>query len=96
MIQLFFMKNINSATEIIRAFDYFSLFSGLKISKIKCKIAGISVLKGVKLTFCGMKSVNLNNDVLKILGLCYSYHKEQENEKNFLNDIKKFQNALNM
>ena len=46
MIQLFIIKNINSATEIIKAFDYFSLFSGLKINNAKYKIAGTGVLKG--------------------------------------------------
>ena len=54
------------------------------------------MLKGVKLALCGMKCVNLNNDVIKILGLCYSYDKKLENEKNFLNHIKKLQNVLNM
>ena len=45
------MKNINFATEIIKTFD----FSGLKINKAKYEIAGIGVLKGVKLALCGMK-----------------------------------------
>ena len=58
-----FIKNINSAKEIIKTFDYFSLFSVLKIDNATCEIAGIGVLKGVKLTLCGMKYVNLNNDV---------------------------------
>ena len=53
------------------------------------------MLKGAKLALCGMKCVNLNNDVIKILGLCYSYGKKLENEKNFLNHIIKLQNVLN-
>ena len=28
------------------------------------------VLNGVKQALCGMKCVNLNNDVIKILGIC--------------------------
>ena len=63
----FFVKNINSATEIIKTIDYFSLFSGFEINKTKCKIAGSGVLKGIKLALCGMKCVNLNDDVIKIL-----------------------------
>ena len=63
----FFIKNINSATEIIKTIDYFSLFSGFEINKTKCKIAGSGVLKGIKLALCGMKCVNLNDDVIKIL-----------------------------
>ena len=53
------------------------------------------MLKGAKLALCGMKCVNLNNDVIKILRLCYSYDKKLENEKNFLNHIIKLQNVLN-
>ena len=45
---------------------------------------------------CGMKCVNLNNDVIKILAICYSYNKQLENEKNFLNHIIKLQNVLKM
>ena len=43
-----------------------------------------------------MKYINLNNDVIKILGICYSYDKKLGNEKNLLNHIKKLQNILNM
>ena len=70
------------------------LFSGLKINKAKCKIARISLLKGIKLALCGMECVNLNDDVIKILGICYSY--ETRKWKNFLNHITKLQNVLNM
>ena len=77
----FFIKHINSATDIIKTFDSFSLFSDLNINKTKCEIAGICVLKGVKLALCGMKCVNLN-DVIKIFGICYSYDKKLENGKN--------------
>ena len=89
------MKNMNSVREVIKKFDYFSLFSGIKINKAKCEIAGIALLKGVKLALCGMECVNLNN-VIKILGICYSYDKKLKNEKNFLNHIIKLQNVLNM
>ena len=54
------------------------------------------MLKRVKLALRGVKCVNLNNDVIKILELCYSYDSKLENEKNFLNHIIKLQNILNM
>ena len=54
------------------------------------------MLKGVKLALCSIKCINLNNYVIKMLGICYSYDKKLENEKNFLNHILKFQNVLNM
>ena len=43
-----------------------------------------------------MKSVNLDNDVIKIFGICYSYNKKLGNEKNFLNHIIKLENVLNI
>ena len=45
----------------------FLFFSGLKINKTKCKIAGIGVLKGVKLALCGMECVDLNSALIKTL-----------------------------
>ena len=54
------------------------------------------VLKGVKLALCGMECVNLSNDVIKILGICYSFDKKLENEKSFLIHIIKLENVLNM
>ena len=63
----FFIKNVTSAIETMKTFNYFSLFFGLKINKTKCKIAGIGVLKQVKLALCGMKCVDLNSAVIKIL-----------------------------
>ena len=37
------------------------------------------MLKGVKLALCGMECVNLNNNVTKILEICYSYDKKRQN-----------------
>ena len=44
----FFLRNEKSATEVIKTFDKFSLFSGLKINYAKCKIAGIGIKKGLR------------------------------------------------
>ena len=43
-----------------------------------------------------MKYVKLNNDLIKLFGICYSYDKKLENENNFLKHIIKPQNVLNM
>ena len=43
-----------------------------------------------------MKCVNLNNDAIKTLGMCYSYDKKLEYEKNVHNHFIKLQNVLNM
>ena len=55
----FFLSDKNSVTEVIQIFEHFSVFSGLKPNKSKCKIASIGVLKGVQMVLCGMECVNL-------------------------------------
>ena len=45
---LLFLRNEKSATEVIKTFDKFSLFSGLKINNVRCKIPGIGVKKGLR------------------------------------------------
>ena len=92
----FFLRNEKSATEVIKTFDKFSLFSGLKINNAKCEIAGIGVKKGVKMALCGMDCIDLTEDVIKILGIYFSYNKKLEQEKNFLNHIVKIQNTLKL
>ena len=81
----FFLKNERSATEVIKTFDKFYLFFGLKFNNAKCEIAGIGVKKGVKMTVCGMDCIDLTKDVIKILGIYFSYIKKLEKEKTFLN-----------
>ena len=43
-----------------------------------------------------MKCVNHDNDVIKILRICYSYDKKMENENNIINHVIKFHSFLNM
>ena len=69
---IFFLRNEKSAIEVLKTFDKFSLFSGLKINNAKCEIAGIGVKKGVKMTLYGMKCIDLTDDVIKILGIYFS------------------------
>ena len=95
IIQLFYKKYKSCNRNHKNVWLVFS-FSSLKVNKTKCEIAGIGVRKGVKLAPCGMKCVNPNNDVIKILGISYSYDKKLENEKNILNHIVKLQNVLNI
>ena len=48
-----------------------------------CEIAGIGVKKGVKMALCGMMWIGLTDDVIKILGIFFSYNEKFEQEKNF-------------
>ena len=91
MTLLFFLKNEKSATEVIKTFDKFYLFSGLKINNSNCETAGIGVKKGVKMTVCELDCIDLTEDVIKILGIYFSYIKKLE-EKIFLSYVVKFQN----
>ena len=45
--------------ELMRTFDIFSTFSGLKPNKSKCEIAGLGALKGVKLALFRMECIDL-------------------------------------
>ena len=72
------------------------LYAGFKINNAKCEIAGTGVKKGVKMALCGMECINLTSDVIKILGIYFSYNKKLEQEKNFFNHIVKIQNILKL
>ena len=48
----FFLKNTESVINLLEIFKHFSQFSSLKPNKSKCKIAGIGILKGVKVALC--------------------------------------------
>ena len=91
-----FLRNEKSTIEVIKTFDKFCLFSGLKVNNAKCEIAGIGVKKGVNMALCGMECTDLTDDIIKILDIYFSYNKKLEQEKNFLNHIAKIQNVLKL
>ena len=62
----FFLQNKKSATEVLNNFNIMSQFSGLKINKSKCEVAGIGVTKGEIVTLCGVECVNLVANAIKI------------------------------
>ena len=90
----FFLKDHTSVVEVINSLNSFSKYSGLKPNTSKCEIAGIGVLNGVNVALCGMKSIDLSKDSVKILGTYYSYDKELEQDKNFVEHICKIQDVL--
>ena len=90
----FFLRDKRSIKELINTFATFSKYSGLNPNQEKCEIAGIGVLKSVKVAVCGMKCTDLCNDTIKITGIHFSYNKEKWNEKIFLESITKIQNVL--
>ena len=62
----FFLKDVNSIKEMVNSFHIFSSFFGLRPNLSKCEIAGIGVLKGVKVALCGVQCVDLVLDTIKI------------------------------
>ena len=52
--------------------------------------------KGVKMALCGMVCIDLTEDIIKILGIYFSYNKKLQQEKNFLNHIIKIQNIVKL
>ena len=50
----------------------------------------------LKRALCGMECIDLTSDVIKILGIYFSYNKKLEQEKNFFNHIVKIQNILKL
>ena len=59
---------------LVEPFKEFSRFSGLKSNIVKCKIAGLGSLKGVLEAVCRLKTFELTNDAVKIVGIHFSYH----------------------
>ena len=73
----FFLRDKRSIKELINTFATFSKYSGLKPKHEKCEIAGIGVLKSMKVAVCGMKCIDLCNDTIKITGIHFSYNKKE-------------------
>ena len=80
----FFLKDIISIKHMVETFDFFPYFSGLKQNLRKSEIVGIGVPKGVQMAVCGMRSIDLNSDTLKVLGTHFSYNKKLKEEKKIL------------
>ena len=91
-----FLKNTESVINLLEIFKLFSHFSGLKSNKSKFEIAGVGVLKGVKVTLCGMACVNQHENTIKILGIYYSYNKQLENDENLRKYIAKIKNLVKL
>ena len=78
----------------METFSTFSQYSCLKLNYGKCEIAGLGVLKIVKVAVYSMKCVDLCKDTMRITGIHFSNNKTKQDEKNFLETISKIQNVL--
>ena len=81
----FFLRDQKSIIELMKTFDMFSTFCGLKPNRSKCEIAALGALKGVKLALCRMECIDLIYNTIKILVVYYSFDKNFENQTKFVN-----------
>ena len=79
----FFLKDISSVKMLVETFKQFSCFSQLKPNSAKCKIDGLGPMKRI----CGLKTVALSNDAIKIPGIHFSYHNETNKKQNFWSTV---------
>lgn len=70
------MIDTPSFKELINSFNQFYRFSGLKAKIEKCEVADIGFLKRVTEAVFGLKYVDLSNDIIKMLGIYFSYKKK--------------------
>ena len=78
----FFLEKKESIVELVKSFTLFSSFSGLKPKISKGQICGLDPLKAVEIAVCGMQSVDLTREAIKILGIYFSYNINLMNQKN--------------
>ena len=69
--------------------NQFCMVSKLRPNFRKCEIAGIGSLKDAKAVLCGLKSLNLTKESIKILGVHISYDKKLQDGINFCMTVKK-------
>ena len=79
----FVLENEESVEKLVKTFTSYSSFLGLKANISKCEICGLVPLKGVEMATCGMKSVDLTRDAIKILGIYFSYNINLMNLQNY-------------
>ena len=92
----FFLQDKEWLTEVMKAFDIFSSFFGLKPNKSKYEVAAIGALKGAKMALGGMKRIDSRLNTVKILGIHFSYNKKSENNENFLSQTTSTEKVLKL
>ena len=70
----FFLKDISSVKTLVENFKEFSHFSELKSNIKKYEVASLGPMKEVPEAFCGLKTVDLTNDTIRIPGIHFPYH----------------------
>ena len=74
----------------METFSFFTQYSCLKPNYEKCEIAGIGVLKSVKVAVCGMKCVDLCKDTIRITVYTFRITKQNKMRKMSWKQYQKF------
>ena len=90
----FSLKDENSIVHLSK--KWIPDFSGLEPNTTKCEVAEIVVLKGVQVALGGMKCIDVRNEAIKILVVCFSYNQKINDNKNFYNIISNIQGVLSL
>ena len=90
----FFVRDIDSIKQLVSTIKLFYKYSDLRPNYDKCEIAGCGRTKGALGALCGMNTVDLTSDSMKILGIHFSYNKELKIERNFIGTVRKIEKLL--
>ena len=69
---------------------------GLKPNISEREICGLGTLKGVEMAVCSMQTVDLTKDVIKLLGIYFSYNINLTNQKNYCKAITSIRGILKL
>ena len=72
------------------------MVSGLRPNLSKREIAGIGSLKDAKVALCGLKSLDLIKESIKILGVHICYNKKLQDDINFCTTVKNICNVIKL
>ena len=75
------LNDQKSIRELMKTLKLFSKFPGLKPNILKYEVAGIGSLKGVKMTVCVIKCIDLTTKTIKILGVHFSCNQKLKTKK---------------
>ena len=80
----------------MKTFKLFSKFFGLKPHILKCDLAGLGSLKGVKMTVRSIKCIDLTTENKNILGIHFPYDQKLRIQEKLMKSITNMQNVLNL
>ena len=92
----FFLKDLDSVKNVLEMVTQFYMVSGLRPNFSKCEIAGISSLRDAKVVLCGLKSLDLTKESIKILVVHISYNKKLYDDINFCMTVKNICNVIKL